>query len=209
MAGSARRLPSWVVVGAAITLLGLRTSVSLARGGSQADWIAYVRHGDVYVIDPQTGAVRRLTNGGAVHWIIGIAGGVAVSPDETEVAYTVPAHRSNTSSPARTIMVQSIGGGRARNVTPWNSVGWSGHGRQAQPTHIDPHWVDATQLDYTDDLGSNGQAYGVAMTVNLATGRHGRAVVPPSAHRFTRCSTGEATAARRPSTSRAAPESKR
>jgi hypothetical protein len=144
----------------------------------RVDWIVYVRHGDVFVIDPQNGAVRRVTSGGAVRWVVGIAGGVAISPGGTEVAYTAPAFPNDKSSSARTILVQSVAGGRPRNVTPWNSVGWNGRGTQAQPDHIDPRWVDETQLDYTDDLESNGQVLGVAMSMNLVTGRHGRAVVP-------------------------------
>lgn len=171
----------WLVCGlgaTALAILGLRTGVTASGAGSAVDWIAYVRHDDVYVIDPETGATRRLTHGRAVRWITGIAGGLSISPDSTEVAYTAAVHPNETYSLARTIEVQSVSGGSARNVTPWNSVGVRGQQTQPQATHIDPHWVSSTRLDYTDDLESNGEAYGVAMTVNLATGQHSRAVMP-------------------------------
>ena len=83
------------------------------------------------------------------------AGDLAVSPDGTKVAYTVSIPPSSGSLRlARTIYVQPLDSGRPHDVTRWNSVGWSGRGMQALPRHIDPHWLDATHLEYTDDLDS-------------------------------------------------------
>jgi hypothetical protein len=136
----------------------------------------------VYVIDPATGETHRLTEGRAVRWAVGLAGDVSISLDGSEVAYTVPVAKKGRYRYARTIDVQPVSGGAARDVTPWNSVGYDGQ-VQSEPRHIDPHWLDSTHLDYTDDLQSNGQSYGIAMTVDVTNGRHGHARVPDGVER--------------------------
>lgn len=171
------------VVGAVVVAAFLAIFVSSGQGsGPGVNWIAYVRHDDVYVLNPATGETHRLTHGHAARWPAGLAGGLSVSPDDSEVAYTVSASRKRRDRYARTIDVQPVGGGTARDVTPWNSAGYARQLR-SEPRHIDPHWVDSVHLDYTDDLASNGQSWGIAMTADVTNGRHGRARVPRAVRR--------------------------
>ena len=181
-AGETRR---WLagVLGGALGVALLATFASSGFGsGPRVAWIAYVRHDDVYVVDPATGETRRFTQGRSVRSSAGIAGDVSISPNGAEIAYTLPVSGRGRFDYASTIAVQPTSGGSARNVTPWNSVGYDGQ-VIPEPRHIDPHWLDSTHLDYTDDLQSNGQSYGIPMTIDVANGRHGEARVPSSVER--------------------------
>lgn len=173
----------WLAGIAAAVVVAARLTIFASPGlgsGPGASWIAYIRYDDVYVINPATGETHRLTRGHATRWPVGLAGDLSISPDDSEVAYTVPASGKRGYRYARTIDVQPVSGGRARDVTPWNSVGWDGQ-TQSEPLHIDPHWVDSEHLDYSDDLQSNGHSWGIAMTVDVANGRHRHARVPRAA----------------------------
>jgi hypothetical protein len=171
------------VAAAALVAALLATFVSSGFGSAPSvAWIAYVRHNDVYVVDPATGETQRLTEGHAVPSPAGFIGDVSVSLDGTEVAYTARAAGKVPDRHATTIDVRAVTGGPPRDVTPWKSAGYAGP-PQAVRRHIDPHWLDSTHLDYTDDLQSNGQSWGIAMTVDLTNGRHGHARVPRAVRR--------------------------
>jgi hypothetical protein len=173
-----RRAPLAVACLALALGLVAATTTAAAHPVSAPAWIAYIKGGDVYVIDPQTRQTRRLTTGHPARWLPGLTGGLSISPDEREVAFTTVDQTEDPADASRTIAVVSILGGRPRDVTPWPSVGFVAKLHPPRRTHIDPHWIGASRLDYTDDQESNGQSRGVAMTLDLRTGRRTRARVP-------------------------------
>jgi hypothetical protein len=150
---------------------GVAALVSVTGGSASArvprlPWLTYVRHGDVFVFNPRTHATHMLTAVRAA-----AAGDLAVSPDETRVAYT-----AKTGTFRSAIYVQSIRAGRAVNVTPW-----SGKTSAYSPRQLDPHWLDQTHVEFTSDA-SGSKPFGFAMQVDLATGRYGRLRMIPGGY---------------------------
>ena len=124
-------------------------------------WLAYVRSGDVYVLDPATGTTLRLTRGRKAQANWGPhTDDLAVSPDETKVAFTGMTRRGAA------IFVRPIrGSGRALDVTPWRGLNIS-----LSPRSLDPQWLDSSHIVYTADESGSKPA-GVVMALDLKTGR--------------------------------------
>jgi len=155
-------------LGIALALVGL-AGVSAGAGStrlsarvSSTAWLSYVRLGDVYVLDPARRVTIRLTRGRAAQakWGPLAVGDLALSPDETRVAFTGSTPRGAA------IFVRSIAGtGRAVNVTPWRGEKVSVSSRD-----VNPQWLDSTHVAYTADE-SGSKPFGIVMEVDLTTGR--------------------------------------
>lgn len=156
-----RLLLALVVV--ALAAGGVATAVSETKAGAASAWLAYVKRGDVYAFNPSTGQTIRLTHGRAAGRSWGAAGDLAVSPDETRVAFSGKVGRTRTA-----IFVEPIRGhARAVNVTPWRGTKAS-----VSPMSINPQWLDSEHIEYTADV-SGSKPFGVVMEVNLKTGGFG------------------------------------
>src|SRR5207244_10723822 len=99
-------------LGIALALVGLAGvsagagSTRPSAGVSSTAWLSYVRLGDVYVLDPARRVTIRLTRGRAAQakWGPLAVGDLALSPDETRVAFTGSTPRGAA------IFVRSIAG---------------------------------------------------------------------------------------------------
>jgi hypothetical protein len=137
-------------------------SARVSARQTSAEWIAYVRFGDVYALDPASGVKIRLMRGrkAQASWGPYAAGDLAVSPDETRVAFT-----GATSRGASIFVRPIVGSGRAVDVTPWR-----GEKVSLSVRALNPQWLNSSHIAYTADV-SGSKPFGIVMEVNLATGR--------------------------------------
>jgi len=148
-----------------VGVLGLGANAGCARVSARqasTGWLAYVRLGDVYVLNITSGVKIRLTHRrkAQASWGPYAAGDLAVSPDQTRVAFT------GTTSRGASIFVRSTtGNGRAVDVTPWR-----GEKVSVSPRALNPQWLDSNHIAYTADE-SGSKPFGIVMEVNLTTGR--------------------------------------